>query len=349
MSRPIVPFFIAHSGCPHRCIFCDQEKIAGASSVLPSPDEIRVRIASYRASGGGAPVEVAYYGGSFTSLARDDQLSLLSPLQPLIAAGEVASVRVSTRPDSVNMETAAFLKSLGVETVELGVQSMDEEVLALSERGHAASHVDAAFGFLRKEGLLAGAQLMPGLPGDTPEKSLASFRRVLALGPDMLRIYPTVVISGTRLEQLYRSGSYAPMDLLAAVQLCKVMLYEAIKVQTPVIRMGLQPTELLDGGAVAAGPYHPAFRQLVESELCLDLLLILTRGLSTPVKLACHPSRVSDVAGQRRGNIARLRDMGVEILSIQGDADLHPCAIRVDWDGGSRMGNMLENLDYPNP
>jgi histone acetyltransferase (RNA polymerase elongator complex component) len=195
----------------------------------------------------------------------------LLPLQHLLAVGEVSGIRVSTRPDAIDLRTVTFLKGMGVAIVELGVQSMADDVLQLSGRGHGSNEVRKAVSCLRDAGLAVGLQLMPGLPGDTPGKALESLHVLLELKPDFLRIYPTLVIAGTELEKLYEDGSYQPMTLVDAVNLCKVMLHEAAVSGVPVIRMGCSRLQ-------CRTPNHchqavsPAFRQLVEVELCYDLL-----------------------------------------------------------------------------
>lgn len=351
MKKVTVPFFISHAGCPHRCVFCDQTKIAGESNPLPGEAEILDKIRAYRETSGGKPLEVAYFGGSFTSLPRSSREALLDPLQPLLGTGEVSGIKVSTRPDSIDATVARFLMKRGVRIVELGVQSMDDEVLEFAGRGHGALHVTRAAGFLKKEGIRVGVQLMPGLPGDTERKSLQSLHRVLDLRPDFLRIYPTVVIAGTELERLYKEGRYAPLTRESAVRLCKMMLHRALKAGVPVIRIGLQPTDdLRRDGVVVAGPYHPAFRQIVESDLCLDLLRLLTERLSAPgdaLTIECFPSRVSDVMGQRKINIERImKDFGVVVTEVRRNAELSPFELRVISGKGTTAGNVLRDLNY---
>jgi histone acetyltransferase (RNA polymerase elongator complex component) len=350
VSLLIVPFFISHQGCPHHCVFCDQIKISGAGGVLPSAAGILARIAAFRASARVEAVEVAFFGGSFTNLPREEQERLLLPLQPLLASGEIVSVRVSTRPDGLDSICAEFLAGMGVGTVELGVQSLDDEVLALAGRGHKAACTAEACRALRRAGMAVGMQLMPGLPGDTTEKALATLEGVLGLRPDFLRIYPTLVIAGTRLAALYQSGAYNPLPLGVAVSLCKVMLHKALAENVKVVRIGLQPTaELERGGVILAGPWHPAFRQLVEAELCYDLLSRLTRGMGDPSPLTvfCAESRVSDVTGQRRENIKRLaREQGVTISSVKGDPALSSLQIVIESAGRIRRGDIVRDLEY---
>jgi histone acetyltransferase (RNA polymerase elongator complex component) len=352
MKHCIVPFFIAHRGCPYRCVFCDQLKISGSKNQFPAAGEILDTVSAYRNSGGHTTVEVAFFGGSFTCLSRDEQEQLLLPLQHLLAVGEVSGIRVSTRPDAIDSRNVAFLKGMGVFTVELGVQSMADDVLQLSGRGHGSTEVRKAVSCLQDAGFVVGLQLMPGLPGDTPEKALESLHAILELKPDFLRIYPTLVIAGTRLEMLYENGSYQPMTLAGAVDLCKVMLHAAAVAEVPVIRMGLQPTaELQDAGAIVAGPFHPAFRQLVEGELCFDLLLKLATTLvqaEGPFTIVCSPSRVSDVIGQRKVNIRRIsRQCGMTFATVKADPGLDPWDLRITFNGGERTANIIRDMDYP--
>lgn len=350
MRQLIVPFFISHQGCPHQCVFCNQKKITGSGGELPAACELLDKIAAYRAMGRRKSVGVAFYGGTFTSLPRPVIERLLMPLQPLLAQGEIGSIRVSTRPDSVDAGITEFLLRLGVRTVELGVQSMDDEVLALSGRGHTAAHTAEACRVLRAAGMEVGMQLMLGLPGDTEEKMLSSLDAVLALCPDFLRIYPSLVIAGTKLATLYETGQYAPLPLNDALRQSKIMLHSALAAEVKVIRIGLQPTaELEASGNILAGPYHPAFRQLVESDLYYDLMSKLTGDLAAAktVTVICAPARVSDVTGQRKINLKRLlRERGVNVAAVMSDSSL-PCReILVESGRIIKKGNIVHDLNY---
>lgn len=302
------------------------------------------RVARYRASAPGLELEVAFYGGTFTALPRDDQHYLLQALQPLLSSGELRSLRLSTRPDAIDPTNALFLKTMGVRTVELGVQSMNDEVLALSGRGHSARDAERALRVLQEAGLEVGVQLMPGLPGDSEERSLVSLERVLALQPSFLRIYPTLVIAGTKLADLYREGSYLPQSLDQAVDLCKRMLLAARRAGVPVIRLGLQPTAELEApGVLLAGPYHPAFGQLVESELWFDLMCDLAQGIpeGSLVSFLAPAGRTSDLVGQGRRNLKRLAERhGVIVGKVREDATLGRDEITIRWGGGERCGNL---------
>ena len=350
MKSVIVPFFIAHQGCPHQCLFCDQKAITGVDGALPTPDEIVSTVGKWLASSHAASVEVAFYGGSFTLLGEREQLSLLQPLQPLLRAGTVSAIRLSTRPDAVDARSAGFLREAGVSLVELGVQSMNDKVLEASGRGHTAQDTVAAMAVLRASGLGVGAQIMPGLPCDTAEGVRTSFRTLLALKPDLLRIYPAVVLKGTGLARLFAEGSYTPLDMEAAIGICKVLLQDAAFAGIPVIRAGLQPTDDLSSGSeLLAGPYHPAFRQLADSERWYDLLCLLLADADVGDELTIHASssRLSDVIGQHRRNVKRLEEgLRVHIKAVLIDSGLECSSIRVVSGDRTISGNLLTDLRY---
>jgi len=350
LKSVIVPFFIAHQGCPHQCLFCDQKAITGVDGALPAPDEIVGKVREWLASSHAVSVEVAFYGGSFTLLGEQEQLSLLRPLQPLLRAGTVSSIRLSTRPDAVDAGSAGFLREAGVSLVELGVQSMNDAVLEAAGRGHTARDTAEAVAALRAEGLGVGAQIMPGLPEDSAESARESFRTLLALKPDLLRIYPAVVLKGTGLARLYADGSYTPLTLEAAIGICKVLLQDAAAAGIPVIRAGLQPTDDLSSGSeLLAGPYHPAFRQLADSERWYDLLRILLADADAGDALTIHApsSRLSDVIGQGRRNVKRLEEgFRVHIKAVLPDSGLDNSSIRVVSGEQVISGNLLADLRY---
>jgi histone acetyltransferase (RNA polymerase elongator complex component) len=338
----IVPFFIPHAGCPHRCLFCNQETVAPPLPLALVAERIRCMLAALPS---GDSVECAFYGGSFAALPRQERQRLLDVVHHFLRQGRVLSIRISTRPDSLTPEVVDELAAAGVGTVELGVQSLDDEVLALSRRGHGARCVEEACRLLRAAGLTTGLQLMPGLPGDTRERALATMERAIALGPDFFRIYPTLVLEGTELADHYRQGSYRPLSLEGAVDLCKGLLLRARRAAIPVIRVGVQATELLDApGTVLAGPYHPAFRQLVESALYGDLLLKLLRGAPADCDVRCHPSRLSDLVGQGRANIRRAAASGFHVRPLP-DPEVADGELRVTVSGREVTASLLRDLD----
>ena len=265
----IVPIFIPNQGCPHRCIFCEQERIT--SQVGGPVDGQHVKKALDRSLqtndfSSRLNTEVAFFGGTFTRLSTGRIRELLEAVSPYIQKGLFHSIRVSTRPDALDEERLDLMKSYGVTTVELGAQSMDNNVLSISQRGHTAEDTINAVRFLRAWDFRVGIQLMPGLPGDSEEKIHSTVSKVITLKPDMVRLYPTLVIQGTELACLYREGRYRPMSLEKAVHVCIESCARLEAKDIPVIRIGLMssPT-LLQKGQIIAGPWHPAFGFLVRS------------------------------------------------------------------------------------
>jgi histone acetyltransferase (RNA polymerase elongator complex component) len=253
----------------------------------------------------GGSGELAFYGGSFTLLAESEQERWLELGARLLAAGRIAALRISTRPDAVTPAIARRLAAAGVATVELGCQSFDDAVLLRAERGHDAAAAAQALPLLREQGMAIGLHLMPGLPGADAGEALASLTTALALQPDFLRIHPTIVLRGTVLEQLYATGEYAPLTLSAAVQLGATMLRLARRAHVPIIRFGLMANENLDSGAtVIAGPYHPAFGQLIRSRLWFEQISALAAVGHRAFRL--HPADLADVFGQHRRNFEEL-------------------------------------------
>ena len=320
MRKVTVPFFISHQGCPHTCVFCDQHTISGSSGDIPTAEEILAKIGAWQRTAGERPLEVAFFGGTFTALPVALQDHLLQPLQGLLESGEIMSVRISTRPDCIDAATVKRLARQGVTTIELGVQSMDDGVLERSARGHTAADSEAAIRCISDGGLSVGAQLMPGLPGDTPAKSFHSLQRVIAAGADFLRIYPVIVLRGSELARRFQAGEYVPLTVEAGVQLCKVLLHESMLAAVPVIRIGLQADEGLNKTTVLGGCWHPSLGRLTRSELYFDLLCTLLSGIPAglPCTILCHPSRISEVTGQGRINLKRLGNR-VASAQVQGD------------------------------
>lgn len=314
----IIPVFITHQGCPHRCIFCDQHAITGRSRRREdeiTPDRVAAIVDEWLARSGRRPaagVQVAFYGGSFTGLPRERQAELLGAVSPYLADGRVDSVRLSTRPDYVDSSTPLFLRDRGVGCVELGVQSMDEAVLAASGRGYGAACVEKAVGLLREAGLKIGLQMMIGLPAETTARLIRSARRLAVLKPDFVRIYPALVIKGTGLHHLYAAGRYKPLTLSRAVaktvRLKTLFDRHAIKI----VRMGLQPSAALEG-RVVAGPYHPAFGELVLSRaLFRSARSLLVQALKAgPRQMSINPKDVSILRGPGNCSMNRLAGLGL--------------------------------------
>jgi histone acetyltransferase (RNA polymerase elongator complex component) len=309
----IIPLFIPHEGCPHRCIFCNQHSITGCTEKVTAA-RAGAEIATWlaRPRDRRREVQVAFYGGSFTGLPRPRQDELLGAVVPFRDRGEVAAVRLSTRPDDMDGETARFLAGAGVRIVELGVQSMSEEVLASSGRGHAVAQVEEGVRCLQGAGIEVGGQLMLGLPGETTAGQLAGLRRLLALRPDFLRLYPVLVLRSSRLAALYETGRYRPLSLGKAVALAAKMKAICDAAGVPVVRMGLQPSPALEK-EVVAGPYHPAFGELVLSRLLFGLARqeLARAGAIRPRLLSIAAADESAFRGRGNGGLKRLAALGL--------------------------------------
>ena len=320
----IIPFFIPHAGCPHQCVFCNQKRITGREKPV-DPGMISETIRSYLAVNKkrDQAAEVAFFGGTFTALPPELQKIYLDEVAPFIAAGSISGIRISTRPDAINPEVLALLKKGRVATVELGVQSLDDEVLRSSGRGHTAEDSVAATQLLNQHRFSVGFQLMPGLPADSIDRFRLTISRTLELKPDFVRLYPALVIKDTALEQLFRGGRYAPLRLEEAVSWCKEAFGAFRDAGIPVIRAGLQSTgELESPGTILAGPYHPAFRQMVESALLLDAMLqaMETAAPGNAVVFRVNPRDISTAVGQNRCNITALKlRFGLNNVSFMTD------------------------------
>jgi histone acetyltransferase (RNA polymerase elongator complex component) len=324
----IIPFFITHSGCPHQCVFCNQNNITGQTDPV-APSAVPQKITEYLAVNcSDKPAQVAFYGGSFTALPFETQKAYLTAVQPFIHEGQIAGIRLSTRPDCVTKEILSLLNEYHVTTIELGVQSMDNAVLERSGRGHTAADTVNAVTLIKSYDFLIGLQLMPGLPGDSADSFMKTIDTVIELNPDFVRIYPALVIKDTPLEGMYTSGRYTPLTLDDAVLLCREALERFELAGIDVIRIGLQPTEELERpGTIIAGPYHPAFRQLVESSIILDKMRSALRnrkGKILKVMFQVHPKDLSASIGQRRSTIELLKKEFKlqEVRIVEGKNDL---------------------------
>ncbi len=321
----VIPFFIPHLGCPHQCVFCNQRNITGHNTpegISSIPRKVRDYL---KAMTFNEPVQIAFYGGSFAALPKETQKDYLEAAWPFVRSGEIESIRLSTRPDSVIQENLTMLRGYLVKTIELGAQSLDDHVLGRSGRGHTAANTVNAVRLLKKYNIKVGLQLMPGLPGDSADRFLDTIDKTIALRPDFVRLYPTLVIEGTPLAELYVSAQYSPLTLDDAVAICGSALEKFERAGIDVIRVGLQPTEELEKpGTIIAGPYHPAFRQLVESAILLDRMRTIVAGNKTKgsyITLLVNPHDVSFAIGQKRSNIKALgKEFGIRNIRILPDS-----------------------------
>jgi histone acetyltransferase (RNA polymerase elongator complex component) len=240
----------------------------------PSIDEINKIIKQHLSTiPENADIEIAFFGGTFTGLPVNEQIKYLQAIQDYISRGRVKGIRISTRPDYISEKILSMLKEHRVIAIELGAQSMDSEVLSLSERGHTSMDVITASEMIKDAGISLGLQMMIGLPGDTLEKSIATAGKIVSLGPDTARIYPALVIKETGLEKLYLEKKYTPLSIKDAVEWSALILPVFEEQGINVIRVGLHPSEgLISGESLVAGPFHSSFRELVLTEIWRKLL-----------------------------------------------------------------------------
>ncbi len=323
MKRTNISVFIPHIGCPHRCSFCDQRSISGAAHA-PSAGEVRALLDGQAAhlAERDMQAEIAFFGGSFTAVPRDYMMSLLeSAAEAVRRYPEVyCGIRCSTRPDCIDEEIIAILKQYGMTAVELGAQSMSDEVLQANERGHSAEDVRRASRLIKESGISLGLQMMTGLYRDSGEAVRLTCREFIALKPDTVRIYPTVILKHTRLGRLFESGEYRSFGFEQTVDLCAELLREFEAAGIRVIRMGLHASPEVES-EMLGGVYHPAFREIVESRLFLnDMKRELLPREKGNYMIYTDSRNISRAVGQKRGNIAALRELGyvVQIKPLDG-------------------------------
>lgn len=339
MSRHyIIPIFVPHYGCPNDCVFCNQRKITGLSTDLTEEDVEEIILNHLKSFKDNSFIEIAFYGGSFTAIDINIQKKLLNVALKYKKNGRVNEIRISTRPDSIDDNILSMLKEFQVNTIELGVQSLDYDVLALSNRGHLPSHVYEACKLIKRYDFDLGLQMMLGLPGDTFIKSINTANEFIRLEPECVRIYPTLVIKSTQLEEDYLKGLYKPMSLDEAIKLSAILLIMFKLEDINVIRVGLQPTENIQlGKDVVAGPFHPAFRQLVEANIIRKILdfYFLDKQIDTNMKnlkIESYRKNVSNIAGQKSSNIKYMKDQYKfnEIKLYSKDMDKNIIHISID-------------------
>lgn len=318
-----IPIFVPHRGCPFDCVFCNQRRITGVGTDV-SAEDVTKKIEEYLKTlpKKDAVIEVAFFGGSFTGIPIEEQNELMNAVLPYINSGVVSGIRLSTRPDYITYEILDNLKKHHVTTIELGVQSMDEEVLKAASRGHNVQQVKDAVEKINKYPFTLGLQMMTGLPGDTPQKSIYTAREIIKLKPSIVRIYPTLTIKDTFMEKMYLNGSYKPQTLNEAVELAKklLLMFEAENIK--VIRLGLQSTEeISENGSVVAGPVHSSFGELVESSIYLDIMRAKLPE-NANVRMFVNPTEISKAVGNKRINMETIKREKNTAVKIAADKNL---------------------------
>ncbi|SHI72350.1 Radical_SAM C-terminal domain-containing protein [Dethiosulfatibacter aminovorans DSM 17477] len=296
----IIPIFIPHQGCPNDCIFCNQKKITGKGKhldVYEIENDIKeffstIDVENYE-------VEIAFFGGSFTAIDIELQRSLLKIAYDYKSRKLVNRIRLSTRPDAIDYEILDILEDNGVDIIELGVQSLNDDVLLKINRGHTAEDTLRASSLIKERGFILGHQIMPGVYGSSPLNDIETAEKSIEMNPDIVRIYPALTIRDTKMEELYNDGSYNPPSLLKSIDVVAYIysLYEVAGIK--IIRVGLQATENINyDGDIVGGPFHPAYRQLVLTHIMTSSLVWMLKDCELDeLTVACSKTMINSFAG----------------------------------------------------
>ncbi len=334
MKHINVALFVVHKGCPHMCSFCNQRSISGSCKEI-TPEEVRsaaetaIASLSQREAAGG---EIAFFGGSFTMIERGYMISLLEAAYEYVEKGVFKGIRISTRPDGIDEEICGILRKYGVTAVELGAQSLDDRVLGFNERGHTTQQVENAILMLKAFGFETGLQMMTGLYGSEDSDSLETAEKIIRMKPDTVRIYPTVVIKGTRLHELMLSGKFVPKGIDETAELCAKLIPMFENAGIKVIRVGLH-----SGGGVeedyAGGAYHPALREICEGRIYYNIALGKLRELGCgEYSLAVDKREISKMTGQKKQNLIKLRSLGYD-CTVEGRNGMAKYEVEVKHKG----------------
>ena len=323
----IIPIFVPHLGCPNDCVFCNQKSISGEKKQVTKDDVKKIIEEHLKYVKDDSKVEIAFFGGSFTAIEEEKQIELLETAYEYIKLKKAESIRISTRPDYINKQILKRLKKYRVKTIELGVQSANDYILKKAGRGHTFEDVIKASKLIRWYGFDLGHQMMVGLPESTVLDEINTAKQLIKLKPKMVRIYPVLVIKGTKLEKDYNEEKYKALTVVQAVEICKELVKMFVSKNIEVIRIGLQPTEEISNpddekSEVVAGPFHPAFRQLVESGIWNDVIVDKIKKLNTKVKevvITVNPIDVNNVVGHKRENINNLKEVYDVDLIVKSD------------------------------
>lgn len=321
--------FVPDMGCPHRCSFCNQKTISGKAAA-PRREDVEKAVETALKTADCNEGEIAFFGGSFTAIDREYMLELLSSAKKYIDKGLFRGIRISTRPDCINAEILSVLKNYGVTSIELGCQSMNDEVLRLNNRGHTAEDAVTAARLIKSFGFELGVQMMTGLFGDSDTGAIETAKKLISLKPATVRIYPTVVLQNTQLATLYQKGEYVPQTTDEAAELCAELLMMFHKQGIRVIRLGLHSGGNVEEGFVA-GVYHPAFREICESRIYLRLVLceIENKGIKPGnIEISVGTRYVSQLTGQKKCNITKLGELGFKVSIAQNDYEKYKISVR---------------------
>lgn len=325
----IIPIFVPHLGCPNDCTFCNQTKISGSQRLI-TRKEVREIIDYYLNNFKDKDTykEIAFFGGSFTGIDIQTQNKLLEVAYDYVKKKKIDGIRISTRPDYIDKKTLKRLKKYKVKTIELGCQSSNDFVLKKAKRGHTFEDIKKASKLIRRYRFNLGHQMMVGMQDSSEKDDFQTAKDLAKLKPKMVRIYPVLVIKGTELEKEMNDGEYEPLDLEKAVERCKEITYFFNSKKIKVIRIGLQTTETIcspekEGSEVVAGPYHEAFRQLVESSIYYDIIVEKIKNVNMNIKeveIRVNPQDINNVVGYKRQNIEKLKEAYDIDIKLEQDA-----------------------------
>lgn len=297
------------------CSFCNQHVISGAQKA-PTAQEVRntclKALEEIRAP---ENTEIAFFGGSFTAIPREYMTQLLEAASGFVGKGRFYGIRISTRPDCINDEVLELLKKYGVTSIELGAQSMSDKVLKANDRGHTSENVKNASGLIKAHGFELGLQMMVGLYGSSISDEQHTFDEIMGLCPDTLRIYPTVILEGTRLGELYKTGEYKPFDFDTVIELCADFIDTAEQNGVRVIKVGLHASEFVEG-ELLGGFYHPALRELCEGRSYRKAFEEQLAGGYTYGCFSVPEKNCSKAAGHKKCNIEYFREKGIELRIV---------------------------------
>ena len=335
----IIPIFVPHLGCPNNCTFCNQKKISGQTKMVTAKDvdeTIKYYLKNFKDNH--KYVEVAFFGGSFTAIEKEKQIELLEAAQKYIKNKLVNSIRISTRPDCIDKEILKRMKKYHVKTIELGVQSTNNYILEKCKRGHTGEDVKKASKLIRAHGFILGHQMMIGLPESTKQDEINTAKELIKLKPKIVRIYPVLVIKDTELAEEYEKGEYTPLTVGQAVERCKDIVAMFNKNKINIIRIGLQNTEEItdpssEKSSVVAGPYHPAFRQLVESSMWYDSIVDRIKKVNAKVKkvkIIANDININNIIGHKKENITKLKDIYDVDVVIEKSEDIKPGKFKIE-------------------
>ena len=332
-KKMIIPIFISHQGCPNDCVFCNQKRITGVKDVFDER-QIRHHIESYlEGFKGDKTVEIAFFGGSFTGIHPEIQKQYLKLATEYIRKYQLDGIRLSTRPDYIDEDILKLLSYYPVKAIELGVQSLDPEVLEASQRNHTAEDVYKAVHYIKNTSIELGLQMMIGLPKDTLIKSLQTAKKIIALKPHTTRIYPTIIMKDTELENMYHQGTYEPLSLDEGIEWTSQILPLFYEAGITVLRVGLQASEEVDlGKGIVAGPYHPAFRQLVEEKMLHEFILkIYEDNGEKPLVVYANQRIYQSLIGHKRKYLNDIKKQGLPIQFKRANGER--CSLLLESEG----------------